>query len=191
MISNEYKRLLQKEHQRASFGKRAKMPRYLFNFIHNHNPQTILDFGCGKGKLIETLKIQFPDKNISGYDPANPVFDHSIDNKVYDLIYSSDVLEHIEPEFIDQTLAYLSTKSKYVYHLIALSPAKLILADGRNAHLIQETPEWWRQKFVDLGYTILKDEYFEGVRDKPSMPKPMLVKKYIIMAEYCHQQDTQ
>jgi len=183
MISKEYKKMLQREHRRASFGKRAKMPRHLFNFIVHHNPQTILDFGCGKGKLVETLKVQFPDKIITGYDPANSDFDHPIDDKVYDLIYSSDVLEHVEPEFIDQTLTYLSTKSKYIYHLIALSPAKLILPDGRNAHLIQETPEWWKQKFVDNGYTILKEEYFEGIKDKPSMTAPMLVKKYIIMAE--------
>lgn len=182
MISKEYKTMLQREHRRASFGKRAKMPRHLFNFILNNSPQTILDFGCGKGKLIETLKVQFPDKEITGYDPANPEFDHSIDDKFYDLIYSSDVLEHVEPEFIDQTLAYLSTKSKYIYHLIALSPAKLILPDGRNAHLIQETPEWWKQKFLDHGYTILKEDYIEGIKDKPSMSKPMLVKKYFIMA---------
>jgi trans-aconitate methyltransferase len=183
MISKEYKKMLQNEHRRASFGKRAKMPRHLFDFIVHHAPRTILDFGCGKGKLVETLKDQFPDKIITGYDPANPKFDHSIDNKIYDLIYSSDVLEHVEPEFIDQTLAYLSTKSKYIYHLIALSPAKLILPDGRNAHLIQQTPEWWKQKFIDNGYTILKEEYTESIKDKPSMPKPMLVKKYIIIAK--------
>jgi cyclopropane fatty-acyl-phospholipid synthase-like methyltransferase len=183
MISTEYKKMLQREHQRTSFGKRSKIPQHLFDFIVNHNPTTILDFGCGKGKLVETLKVQFPDKTITGYDPANPEFDHSIDHNVYDLIYSSDVLEHVEPEFIDQTLAYLSTKSKYSYHLIALSPAKLILADGRNAHLIQETTEWWKQKFIDNGYTILKEDYSEGVKDKPSMIAPMLVKKYIIIAE--------
>ena len=183
MISKEYKKMLQREHRRASFGKRAKMPRHLFDFIIHCDPQTILDCGCGKGKLIETLKVQFSDKIITGYDPANAEFDYSIDDKVYDLIYSSDVLEHVEPEFIDQTLAYLSTKSKYIYHLIALSPAKLILADGRNAHLIQETPEWWKQKFIDHGYTILKEEYFDVVKDKPTMAAPMLVKKYIIMAK--------
>jgi trans-aconitate methyltransferase len=183
MISNDYKKMLQREHRRASFGKRAKMPRHLFDFIIDQNPQTILDFGCGKGNLIETLKVQFPDKTITGYDPANSEFDYSIDNKVYDLIYSTDVLEHIEPEFIDQTLAYLSTKSRYIYHLIALSPAKLILANGRNAHLIQETPEWWKQKFIDHGYSIIKEEYFEVVKDKPTMAAPMLVKKYIIIAE--------
>jgi cyclopropane fatty-acyl-phospholipid synthase-like methyltransferase len=183
MISSEYKKILQREHRRASFGKRAKIPPHLFEFIVDHNPQTILDFGCGKGKLVETLKDRFPDKIITGYDPANPEFDHPIDNKVYDLIYSSDVLEHVEPVFIDQTLAYLSTKSKYIYHLIALSPAKLILADGRNAHLIQETTEWWKQKFINNGYTILKEDYSESIKYKTSMVAPMLVKKYFIMAK--------
>lgn len=183
MISNEYKKILQREHQRASFGKRSKMPRHLFDFIETYAPQTILDFGCGKGRLVDTLKSQFPNKTITGYDPANPKFDRSIDNEFYDLIYSSDVLEHVEPEFIDQTLEYLSTKSKYIYHLIALSPAKLILPDGRNAHLIQQTQDWWRQKFLNNGYTIIKEQYIESIKDKPSLPQPMLIKKYIIMAK--------
>jgi hypothetical protein len=61
MISKEYKKMLQREHRRASFGKRAKMPRHLYDFIIHCDPQTILDFGCGKGKLIETLKVQFSE----------------------------------------------------------------------------------------------------------------------------------
>jgi hypothetical protein len=93
------------------------------------------------------------------------------------------VLEHIEPEYLDETLKYLSTKSKYIYHLIALSPAKLILSDGRNAHLILESKEWWRQKFLDLNYNIIKEDYLEFYKIPKGTTKQLLIKKYFILAE--------
>jgi hypothetical protein len=34
--------------------------------------------------------------------------------------------------------------SKYLWLRIDTMPARKTLPDGRNAHLIQETDEWWR-----------------------------------------------
>lgn len=42
------------------------------------------------------------------------------------------MLEHIEPEFIDQTLEFLKEKSNRFYHLISLAPSKVILPDGKK-----------------------------------------------------------
>lgn len=186
MISKEYKKVLTDIHAETPFGKRSKMPKFSEEFISKINPHSILDFGCGKGRLVEKLKDQYPDKVIHGYDPGNPNFDISLDNLTVDLLMSTDVLEHIEPEFIDQTLGYLSKRSRYIYHLIALSPAKLILPDGRNAHLILESKEWWRKKFIDLGYKIIDEKYMEHTKIPKGMKKPMLIKKYFIMAEMIH-----
>lgn len=183
MISHHHKEIYRKIHATTPFGKRRKSPKHLEKFIYSVEPSSILDFGCGKGNLIETLKEEFPKITVNGYDPCNPNFDRSIDGMFVDLLISSDVLEHVEPEFIDDTLKYLSNKSKYIYHLIALSPAKLILPDGRNAHLIQETPDWWRTKFLNLGYKILKEDYQEAWKTPKGTNTPMLNKKYFIMAE--------
>ena len=176
-ITPEYKEQLKKMHESASFGKRGKMPRHLENFIEEISPKSILDFGCGKGNLVTLMQEKYPDKTILGYDPGNTIFDRSISNVNVDLLVSSDVLEHVEPHLINETLADLSTKSKYIYHLISLAPAKRKLPDGRNAHLIQESPEWWRKKFLDLGYKIIREDYTEGYK------RDILVKRYYIMAE--------
>ncbi len=183
MISESYKKQLQSIHESSPFGKRGKLPKHLDKFIDYTNPQSILDFGCGKGKLVERLKEDYSTKKIFGYDPGNKQFDRSIDDLHVDMLISSDVLEHVEPEYIDQTLKYLSTKSRYIYHLIALSPAKLILPDGRNAHLILESKEWWRDKFISLGYNIIKEDYMEHWKTPKGTNTPMFIKKYFIMAE--------
>lgn len=182
-ISENYKKQLQSIHESSPFGKRSKLPKHLDKFIDKIRPASILDFGCGKGRLIDRLLEDYPHISVSGYDPGNKKFDKPLDDVFVDLLISSDVLEHVEPEHIDQTLQYLSTKSKYIYHLIALSPAKLILPDGRNAHLILESKDWWRAKFVNLGYNIIKEDYMEHWKTPKGRTEPMLIKKYFIMAE--------
>lgn len=183
MISKEYKKILTDIHADSPFGKRSKLPKFSEEFIKKINPSSILDFGCGKGRLVDKLKEDFPNKTILGYDPGNPNFDRNLDDVYVDLLMSSDVLEHIEPIYLDQTLSYLSTKSRYIYHLIALSPAKLILPDGRNAHLILESADWWRDKFLKLGYKIHGEHYMEHTKIPKGQTKPMLIKKYFILAE--------
>lgn len=189
MISDNLKKMYQDIHQTTPFGKRGKFPKHLEKFINDKKPQSILDFGCGKGKLVGKIKETYPDIDVRGYDPANPEFDRSIDDITIDMIVSSDVLEHVEPEYIDDTLKFLRTKSKFFYHLIACSPAKLILPDGRNAHLIVENDHWWSKRFLDLGYKIHQEQFleFEKFPKQRRWPdgssRPMLVKKYFVMGE--------
>jgi len=180
MITEKYKEQLLILHQKEVFGKRSKIPKHLGMFIEKIKPKTILDFGCGKGNLVTRLREDYPDIIVEGYDPGNPKYDNSIDDKKFDLIISTDVLEHIEPNFIDETLKYLSDRSNYVFHLIACSPAKHRLSDGRNAHLIIKEDQWWREKFLSLDYNILNEEYLQFFK------KGKFVKKYYILAEKNH-----
>ena len=183
MISDDYKKILTDIHDTSPFGKRSKIPKYLADFIAQVNPPSIIDFGCGKGRLVQRLREDYPNVTVSGYDPGNREFNESLDNRYADMLISTDVLEHVELEHIDNTLLYLSSKSRYIYHLIALSPAKLILPDGRNAHLILESKDWWRQKFINLGYKIHKEDYMEFYKTPKGKTTPLLIKKYFIMAE--------
>lgn len=110
----------------------------------------ILDYGCGKGKLGLGKK----------YDPAIPEF--STDPDPADLLVSTDVLEHIEPDLLDNVLIHMKSKMKKQGFLtIGCSPASKKLPDGRNAHLIVRSPDWWIEKlkehFVILSYSIQKD----------------------------------
>lgn len=181
MITDGYKSILSEVHSKTKFGKRRKLPDFLEQYIQDKQPSTILDFGCGKGNLVDTLQEKYPFRNIHGFDPANPDFD--IPLKKVDMIVSTDVLEHIEPNLIDETLKEIYDHSKFVYHLISCAPAKLILPDGRNAHLIQQTPTWWKQKFISLGYKIVKEHYVEFKKYSKQLKKNLPVKNYFIMAE--------
>src|SRR5262249_17383902 len=61
-----------------------------------------------------------------------------------DLVACTDVLEHIEPECIGAVLDDIASLVRHlVFLVIATQPAKKTLADGRNAHLIQEPVQWW------------------------------------------------
>lgn len=182
MISDQYQRVLRTIHESTPFGKRAKFPKHLEQFIQDVKPQSMIDFGCGKGRLVEKIKEVYPSIDVRGYDPGNIEFSSPIEKPV-DLLMSTDVLEHIEPVYLEETLKFLSTKSRYVYHLIACCPAKLILPDGRNAHLIIEGQDWWRQKFINLNYKIIKEEWLEFTKFSKELRKNLEIKKYIIIAE--------
>jgi hypothetical protein len=99
------------------------------------------------------------------------------------MMISTDVLEHVEPTSIDETISLIGKTSKLQYHLISCAPAKLVLPDGRNAHLIQESPDWWRDKFIKEGFQILNEDYREFTKYSKQLKKEMIVKNYYIMIE--------
>ena len=108
--------------------------------------ETVLDYGCGKGLLKNALG--YPDWMFE-YDPAVPGKDTKPPR--CDLVVCTDVLEHIEPEFLDNTLTHIADLAKRaVFLIIATKASKKWLADGRNTHLIQENRAWWREKLEKL-----------------------------------------
>lgn len=102
--------------------------------------KSILDYGSGKGLLAKN--IPFP---IWEYDPA-------IEGKDWpprpsDLVVALDVLEHVEPDYLDSTLADIARCTQKVgYFVINTVASSKKLQDGRNAHLIQKGKDWWTPK---------------------------------------------
>jgi hypothetical protein len=61
-----------------------------------------------------------------------------------------DVLEHIEPDLIDNVLDDLQRLTQEIgFYSISTEPAEKTLPDGRNAHLILQSPHWWLNKIMD------------------------------------------
>ncbi|MCF8187114.1 MAG: hypothetical protein K9J28_09910 [Sulfuritalea sp.] len=80
------------------------------------------------------------------YDPAFPEYGVP---KAADLVCCIDVLEHIEPHFIDNVIFDLSKiTTKFGFFTIHMGPAGKFLSDGRNAHLIQQPTSYWLEKLV-------------------------------------------
>jgi hypothetical protein len=141
-------------------------------FVKKYQPESVLDYGCAKGRLVEQLKLDFPEiRTIDGYDPGVPEFE-SIPLDRYDCLISNDVIEHFEPEFLDQSLQQMNALfSRSAWLIIACYPAKKSLPDGRNAHLIVESPAWWRERiakcFTDC--CVVYDQVVEFVPGKPEL----------------------
>jgi len=109
----------------------------------------LLDYGSGS-RL--SLKAGLDDLGATGfayrpYEPAIP--EYAGEPEPSQFVACIDVLEHIEPECLDAVLDDLQRVTQGVgYFTVHCGPAGKHLPDGRNAHLIQEGPEWWLPKIM-------------------------------------------
>jgi hypothetical protein len=107
--------------------------------------ETILDWGCGKGKLKAALG--HPDW-VREYDPAITGKDER--PQMADIVVATDVLEHIEPDLLDNVLNELvRLTAKAAYLAIATRESNKLLPDGTSPHKIVRSPEWWREKLAE------------------------------------------
>jgi 2-polyprenyl-3-methyl-5-hydroxy-6-metoxy-1,4-benzoquinol methylase len=146
MISEDYLRQQKKLHERADYGTASTLFAGIASEIIDHyKVATILDYGAGKGRLGESIKTKTKPR-LTNYDPAVEKYSTRPNGK-FDLVASVDVLEHIEPEYLDQVLDDITTfVGRLAFLTIHIGPAAKVLDDGRNAHLIQKAPEWWISK---------------------------------------------
>lgn len=153
LITPEYRDLNADLHQNIGYG--AGGWRWVgpaAHFAGLTGSRTILDYGCGKA----TFEKWFPphDFEVFSYDPVtHPDFD--LDR--YDFILCVDVLEHVEPKLLDGVLNDLFGRMiRGGLLLISTREASKVLADGRNAHLIVQPREWWKE---------VLSRYFDSVVD--------------------------
>ena len=150
MINKEYQVQLEQLHKAGKFNNGTKAYKLVNPFINQYQPTDVLDFGCGHGALINLIQLNHPGIAVAGYDPGNFSFS-KFPNRAFDAVISTDALEHVEPDHIESTLAAIhNLVGRCGFFRIACYPAKKHLPDGRNAHLIVESPEWWRDKIVNF-----------------------------------------
>ncbi len=109
---------------------------------------TVLDYGCGRHTFREAANWLMPQFVVFEYDPGLPGFDVLPKNKS-DFAICTDVMEHVEEQFVRETLVRIRDLCKYsVLFNIALSPSKSLLPNGQNAHVTVKPATWWE---VQLG----------------------------------------
>jgi len=127
----------------------------------------ILDYGCGQGQLKAAL-----GNSVREYDPA--IAGKAAEPEPADLVVCTDVLEHIEPDCLDAVLLHLRSKvKKSLLFAISLRPAGKTLADGRNAHLIVESADWWLDRLAP--YFRVLELIETGRRELAGIAKPVSV----------------
>jgi hypothetical protein len=149
LISEEYRRLQTELHRNPEYGTASvEYAPLIAELLQALNTRELLDYGAGKGRLGITLREMFEeDFVIHHYEPAMPEW--SAPPQPCRFVACVDVLEHIEPDFIDHVLDDLQRVTAAVgFFSVGTLPAGKTLSDGRNAHLIQKPSGWWLPKLL-------------------------------------------
>ena len=159
IIDPEYQQQLATMHAQGQFVRGSKILVSVRPFLEQYQPQSLMDFGCGHGALMTSIQEAYPNMHVEGYDPGNPAHNR-MPKRQFDAVISADVFEHIEPQYLAETLRLIGDKMTVCgWFRIACYPAKKQLPDGRNAHLIVESPDWWREQVVtNMNIKIVHEE---------------------------------
>lgn len=162
-ISPEYRELnLQLHRSNPDYGRAAHaIAPMVVQLAQETGAQSVLDYGCGKGTLRPAVLALAPELDVTEYDPAMPGKD-SEPSPVH-LAVCIDVLEHIEPDCLDDVLSHIQSLGLGgAFFIVDTVPAQKTLADGRNAHLIVEDLPWWHEKL---------NGYFNVIVAQPITPE--------------------
>ena len=139
--------------------------------LSKYNINSLLDYGTGKGALVNHLRNTLDDKySIDGYDPAVEAWNKKPEKR-YNIVTCIDVLEHLEPSSIDIVLNEIKQLAEgFCFLLIDLQPAVKYLQNGRNAHTLLAPYDWWAGKLSN---------YFPYSISFPIYNKGGFIQKYI------------
>jgi hypothetical protein len=173
LITEDYRKMQEKLHENPDYGVASiGYAPMVAEVIEAVGAAEILDYGAGKGRLGQTLKqhIQRP-LVIHHYDPAQPAW--AAPPSPCNFVACIDVLEHIEPNLLDNVLDDLQRVTQGVgVFTVHTGPAVKVLPDGRNAHLIQKPSSWWLRKFLDrfdlVTFNLMPQGFWIGVKRQES-----------------------
>ena len=150
LITPAYAKEQRKMHKNENYGAASKKfaPR-IAKIIKERNPKSILDYGAGKCALRDALGKTLTGRRFFEYDPGVKAISAS-PQRQFDMVCCIDVLEHVEPDCLNDVMADIRRLTKrFAVLTIHTGPAGKTLSDGRNAHLIQEPMPWWEQRLAE------------------------------------------
>lgn len=146
LISDGYRKEQETLHEKGNYGTASiQYAPMVSSIIERMGITHLLDYGCGRQcNLAKNLKLK-TKLTYQAYDPGVPRFSKA--PLPAQMVACIDVLEHIEPDYLEGVLSDLKRLCEGVAFLsIHTGPALKVLSDGRNAHLIQEPMMWWLPK---------------------------------------------
>jgi hypothetical protein len=150
LITEDYRKMQEELHHNPNYGVASvEYAPMVAEVMQTLGTRELLDYGAGKGRLGLALNQMFDEKfTIHHYEPA--VAEWSKPPEPCGFVACIDVLEHIEPDLIENVLDDLKRVTAAVgFFTVDTEPARKLLSDGRNAHLIQKPVSWWLPKFME------------------------------------------
>ena len=152
LMTNAYQHLLIVKHKRRPWGGTGhRWATYAASMAIDlqdtlEQPVTVLDYGCGRGTFKPAMTKEFPHAEVFEYDPGIPE-KMELPRKEFDIVVCTDVMEHVEPSYLDATIAHLGQIATHgLFFNISLRLAGSSLPDGRNTHLIVQPADWWMEQ---------------------------------------------
>ncbi len=156
-------------YRQSSPGER-KVPVF-FSMIDLKETDTFIDFGAGSGKAAYLI-YKKTNANVLMLDFAENSIDKEIRNNLNEKLrfdiadltqliphhanygYCTDVLEHIPPEDVEKVIVNVMSAADSVLFQIATTHESWGALINQHLHLTVENAEWWKNKFISLGYTV-------------------------------------
>ena len=151
LISDQYRAVMAEMHESiAQFGTHDIHYAPTAREMTEWGEKSLLSYGAGKGALARRLGPQYA---VTNYDPGVPGM--AARPEPHDVVMCLDVMEHVEPDCVDAVLADIRrcAREKAVIAVHTCAAIKF-LPDGRNTHLTQRPPEWWRERVEAAGFTV-------------------------------------
>lgn len=152
-MNNIYDEIFESEPKyNGAYGYKLKT---VLNWVRKNNFKEVLDVGCGRGHYLKLLKDNaifaigiepsgYITRTITDYKIINDdILGFSKYSRSWEALICMDVLEHIEPEKIEDNIKALSSLSKHA--LLGIANHSDIW-HGTELHLIQQVPDWWIEK---------------------------------------------
>jgi hypothetical protein len=163
LISKEYRQTQVTMHKRPGGygGSGWKWGEEVAKFARDLDARVLLDYGCGEGTLRQWLGRHYPRLRVAEYDPG--IEGKQRLPKLAELVVCTDVLEHVEPGRLDTVIKHIhGLATRGVYLNVATRPANKKLPNGKNAHLIIEDEDWWRNRVFAFDWTCVHQEWKTG-----------------------------
>lgn len=130
---------------KKNYGKTSiKLYDMLEKIINDLNILSVLDYGCGKSKLLDLIKKNKKIK-IYRYDPAIKKYSKLTKNKT-DLVICTDVLQHVPLYDLDRVLKEIKSKGIYILFYIKCTNHKTKLPNKTYANCTVYDKKWWLEK---------------------------------------------
>ena len=121
--------------------------------------KTILDYGCGNASLKEYVEDKgITDRKWTLYDPGVEEFKEHPTGK-FDLVITTDVLEHVEEIMLNKVLANLrDLTGRFLYNEIACYFCGITFGDGpykgQDFHINMKCPDVWVKRLNHRDFSI-------------------------------------
>ena len=132
----------------------SKTSRYVAAYICRTFPAewTLLDVGCGDGAVVAALRdsgrecwgvdITLAATGAADHLVEAPAWDMPFKDGQFDVVFSSDVLEHLPCDLVSDTFREMArVASKAQFHVIATFPHEI---GGQVLHKTVAPIDWWK-----------------------------------------------